>query len=695
MKRKIVITSLCCFALLSAGWLWRMTAQQQTPTIKTTPAPPLRIEPAKESDATGKTVAAARAFLATLDDAGRAKVSFPFNSDQKYKWSNFPTGIFQRNGLRMGDLSAAQREAAMNLLAAALSQQGLQKVKEIMEGDEVLRTSGMGPGGGPPPGGGRGPGGGRLMFSRDEYYLALLGALSLTEPWMIQFGGHHLAINLTMAGKANVLAPSLPAAQPATFKLNGETVRPLGREYDKGFALINALNAEQQKQAILPYQVSNLVLGAGEDGKTIQPEGIKVSALNAAQQEKLLGVVREWVGIMNDEATAAEIDGRRATPALVSILFPSRSEMNEGIGAIRLTLAAASALSAAGEHQLSFRNDHLPELGVYLANALVPTTDAIKITGQERDAQQHGLRINFHATPAVAHAGWRWTGVFIFCLCLALFLLQWKRLRSFLRPFDDEQINAKKTNCRNGIQLGSLNATQLAAALEVIKAAMGTVANEGSDEFNQTRLADGYLGANGGGSGYSDGIYFLSFLNTPSTTGAWMLQFGGHHYGANIAYNQGHVVGPTPQFEALEPLSFTSGGTTYAPLAQERDALAAMLASLNSTQLATAKLSTTFSDTTMSPGESNGGNGAFPTTKVGIAVSTLSDTQKQLALAAMKPWVQDMDDTVAANLLSIYQSELDGTYIAFTGNGTAGDASSFLVSNTNQRHDQPVRSRAH
>ena len=49
----------------------------------------------------------------------------------------------------------------------------------------------------------------------------------------------------------------------------------------------------------------------------------------------------------------------------------------------------------------------------------------------------------------------------------------------------------------------------------------------------------------------------------------------------------------------------------------------------------------------------------------------------------MKPWVLDMDDTVAANLLAIYQSELNGTYIAFTGSGVAGDASSFLNANTN------------
>lgn len=314
MKRKRVITGICLFALLSAGWVLR-TAQQQTRKINTTSAPPLRVEPAKESDTTGKTVAAAKAFLATLDDTGRSKVSFAFNSDQKTKWSNFPSGIFQRNGVRMGDLSATQREAVMNLLTCALSKRGLQKVKEIMEGDEVLKNSGMGPGGGPPNGppqggrpGGRGPGGpGGLTFGRDEYYLALLGTPSLTDPWMIQFGGHHLAINVTVVGKSNVLTPSLPAAQPATYKLNGETVRPLGRENDKGFALINALDAAQQKQAILPYQVGDLILGPGEDGKTIEPEGIKAGSLNAAQKEKLLDVVHEWVGILNDEAAAAKM----------------------------------------------------------------------------------------------------------------------------------------------------------------------------------------------------------------------------------------------------------------------------------------------------------------------------------------------------------------------------------------------------
>lgn len=316
MHQKTIAAVLCFLVLLSAG----------CQNVDTKSAPKPKVEPATANDVTGKTVAAAKDFLATLDDAGRAKVSFPFDSDQKSKWSNFPVGIYPRNGLRLGDLSAAQREAVMKLLATTLSAPGLQKVKEIMEGDEVLKSSESGgnsgppngpPGDGPPPGGppagappGGGPAGGRggdPGFGHDNYYLALLGTPSLAEPWMIQFGGHHLAINVTIVGKDNVMTPSLPAAQPAIYKLNGETARPLGRENDKGFALVNSLDTAQQKQAILNYQVSDLVLGPGQDGKTIQPEGIKASALSASQQQMLLDVAHEWVGILNDEAAAAKM----------------------------------------------------------------------------------------------------------------------------------------------------------------------------------------------------------------------------------------------------------------------------------------------------------------------------------------------------------------------------------------------------
>jgi hypothetical protein len=217
--------------------------------------------------------------------------------------------------LRFGDMTSRQREAALALVAAALSREGYQKVTDIMNGDEVLKNAGGGRTGGRPGGAGAGAPGGRgggVRFGLDEYYIALLGTPSTTAPWMIQFGGHHLAINVTVVGPNSVMTPSLPAAQPAKYTLNGQTIRPLGRENDKGFALINALNAAQRKQAILNYEVSDLVLGPGADGKVIQPEGILASALDAAQQGLLLDIVHEWVGILNDDAAAAKMSEIKA-----------------------------------------------------------------------------------------------------------------------------------------------------------------------------------------------------------------------------------------------------------------------------------------------------------------------------------------------------------------------------------------------
>jgi hypothetical protein len=214
---------------------------------------------------TSKVVQAANAFLATLSEAERAKCTFGFSSSQRTGWSNLPSGIFTRNGLRLGDLKPAQRDAAMALVAAALSREGYQKVTDIMNGDEVLKNRGGGRTGGRQGGpGGPGGRGGGVQFGADEYYLALLGTPSPTAAWLIQFGGHHLAINVTVVGKNSVLTPSLPAAQPAKYVLNGQTIRPLGRENDKAFALIESLNAAQLKKAVLAYEVKDLVLGPGQ-----------------------------------------------------------------------------------------------------------------------------------------------------------------------------------------------------------------------------------------------------------------------------------------------------------------------------------------------------------------------------------------------------------------------------------------------
>jgi hypothetical protein len=302
-------------------------------TIRTVLLISLSVGSAVAQTATSKIVSAANAFLATLDQKQRQSVQYAFDDDaQRARWSNFPTGFVPRGGIALKDMTPAQHTAAMAVVAAALSPRGYEKVEQIMEGDEVLKSSegngprsGRGPGGppqgrgngGPPPdgrGGGRpgngppiGGGGGGQMFGKDLYYISLLGTPSEKNPWMLQFGGHHLALNITIAGERGILTPTLTGAQPALYTLNGKTVRPLGQESDKALALLNSLNENQRKQAILSYRLVDLVLGPGQDGKTIQPEGLKATAMNEKQRAMMLDVISEWAGIVHESETTTRM----------------------------------------------------------------------------------------------------------------------------------------------------------------------------------------------------------------------------------------------------------------------------------------------------------------------------------------------------------------------------------------------------
>jgi len=279
---------------------------------------------------TAQIVDAANSFLATLDEGQRQHVLYSFSDQtQRARWSNFPTGFVPRGGISLKEMTPQQQAAAMAMLATVLSPQGLEKVQQIRQADDDFKNNGSkrGPrGGGPPPpgaggpppqsgsggppGGPRGPGGpqGGAMFGSDLYYISFLGTPSATQPWMLQFGGHHLALNITIAGSEGVLTPTLTGAQPALFHLNGETIRPLGRESDKALTLLTSLSDEQRKQAILGYRVADLVLGPAQDGRKIAPEGLKASAMNDKQRTQLLDLIGEWAGIINETAAKRRME---------------------------------------------------------------------------------------------------------------------------------------------------------------------------------------------------------------------------------------------------------------------------------------------------------------------------------------------------------------------------------------------------
>ena len=237
---------------------------------------------------------------------------------------------------------------------------------------------------------------------------------------------------------------------------------------------------------------------------------------------------------------------------------------------------------------------------------------------------------------------------------------------------------------RLGIALGSLSSSQREAALGLMKAATGSGADDGYSEITQLLMADNVLNASGwtppppgsdsngaappdapvpDGPIFSSGNYYLALLGTPSTTGTWMLKFGGHHIAVNTTYKAGQVASPTPLFTGDEPLVWQTETATYAPFTSELEGMVALLASLSAEQLGAAKLSQTFSDIVLGPGQ----DGKFPATKVGLKISSLSAEQKALVLAAMKPFIRDADDATAAALLATYEQELADSYLSFSG----------------------------
>lgn len=217
------------------------------------------------------------------------------------------------------------------------------------------------------------------------------------------------------------------------------------------------------------------------------------------------------------------------------------------------------------------------------------------------------------------------------------------------------------STCRVGIAFSSLTDEQLTAAKAVLKAAAGTGTDTGYDQITQILAADDYLGETA--TGYGSGNYYLAFLGTPSTSGTWQLHFGGHHLALNLTYKDGAVEGTTPFFVGVEPTSWTEDGTSYAPLSGMYDGMKAMVDGLTTAELTEAKLSESYTDVLLGPDD----DGDFPTTKQGIKGSELTDAQQELVLDAMKPWVDVADDTTAASVLSTYKSELDDTYVSYSG----------------------------
>ncbi|MER6952400.1 DUF3500 domain-containing protein [Streptomyces sp. NPDC000618] len=277
------------------------TAVAATALVVTGAAAPSAAAPTSSTSSTSSTDAAATAasqvltavntFLGTLSSSQKTAVQATRTQANLSKWSNLPDALFTRAGLRMDKLTSAQQTAVLNILRPALSPAGFEQVTGITYGDGVLKAQG----------------GIDLDFGADHYWIRILGTPSATGKWTIQYGGHHLAVNITMSGDTMTLGPTLWGAQPAYYTKSGATVEPLVGETDKAYTVLQSLNSTQLAAAVLDTPVKEIVLGAGQDGKTLAYDGVRASTFTSAQKTLLLDLVNEWITPLNTEQAAAKL----------------------------------------------------------------------------------------------------------------------------------------------------------------------------------------------------------------------------------------------------------------------------------------------------------------------------------------------------------------------------------------------------
>jgi len=274
---------------------------------------------------TAEVVTAAKAFLATLDAATLKKVRYDFSNNQaRQTWSNYPTSTVAREGIALTDLSEAQRTAALAMLKVALSDDGYQQVLNIQKADDHLNSLG-----------GEGSDGfGALV----DYNVAVFGEPSATTPFMLQFGGHHLARNLTYNGDKVSQTPQFVGSEPVSFEVNGATVEPVKAESTAIFAMVAALSDDQKTAAKLTSGTyDDLLMGpTHDDGVFPASEGLAVAELSDSERALVVAAMKAYVADLDDVAAAKSLAKYESELASTKIAWANNTGPSEESSYIRI-----------------------------------------------------------------------------------------------------------------------------------------------------------------------------------------------------------------------------------------------------------------------------------------------------------------------------------------------------------------------
>ena len=235
---------------------------------------------------------AAHNFLAALSPEQKSKATFDFKDDERKNWHFIPK---TRKGLPFKELSPAQNRLAYALLGSGMSQRGFMKATTIMSLEQILLELEAG----------RGP-------TRDPelYFISIFGKPGTTDTWGWRVEGHHLAVNMTLAGGKEISAtPSFFGSNPAEIKEGPRKgLRVLAGEEDLARQLVKSLNDEQKKTAIYTNVApKDIITGAERKIKALEQTGLSAAKMTAPQKEMLQALIKEYVYRYRPEVADADL----------------------------------------------------------------------------------------------------------------------------------------------------------------------------------------------------------------------------------------------------------------------------------------------------------------------------------------------------------------------------------------------------
>ena len=177
--------------------------------------------------------------------------------------------------------------------------------------------------------------GGKFARNKEEYLFSVFGTPAAKGRWGWRVEGHHVSLRFAIVDGAmtsNVSSsPMFLGSNPAKV-LEGEKkgLRVLGGEEDAGRALIMALPADLQRQAIAnPVAPGDILTMNKNDIAPLPDQGVLYAALSAQQQALLTKVIEVYTSNMETDI-AVERMARLKAAGLDKIRFAWLGETADG-----------------------------------------------------------------------------------------------------------------------------------------------------------------------------------------------------------------------------------------------------------------------------------------------------------------------------------------------------------------------------